>query len=251
MASFHSPIEQFIVRDYTAPLFEIAGHSITFTNFALAAVLALVLGAMFMILPMMKRSVIPSRWQAVVETFYDATESILLEAAGPKGKPFLPFIFTIFLFILLCNLLGLVPMLYTVTSQLVVNLALGLMVILIVLGAGFAKHGLGFLKLFVPSGVPPILVPVLAPIEFVSFFVRPFSLALRLFGNMLAGHVLLKVFAGMTAAVATSGLAAASGFFPVVMNVGIVGFEVFVAFLQAYIFTVLSSLYLRDALEMH
>lgn len=251
MAEFHSPIDQFIVKDYTAPLFEIAGHGITFTNFALAAVVALVLGAMFMILPMRGRSIIPGRWQVLVETFYDAIMSIVDEAAGPKGKPFIPFVFSIFLFILLCNLLGLVPMMYTVTSQLVVNFALAMVVIFTVLGVGFAKHGLHFFGLFVPSGVPKVLVPILAPIEFVSFFVRPCSLSLRLFGNMLAGHVLLKVFAGMTAVVATSGLAATSGIFPVIMNIGIVGFEIFVAFLQAYIFTVLSSLYLRDALEMH
>lgn len=251
MAEFHSPIDQFIVQDYTGPLFDIAGHGITFTNFSLAAVVALVLGTMFMILPMRGRSIIPGRWQAVTETFYEAIGGIVDEAAGPKGKPFVPFVFAIFLFILLCNLLGLVPMMYTVTAQLIVNFALAMVVIFTVLGVGFAKHGIHFFGLFVPSGVPKLLIPILAPIELVSFFVRPCSLSLRLFGNMLAGHVLLKVFAGMTAAVATSGLAATSGIFPVLMNIGIVGFEIFVAFLQAYIFTVLSSLYLRDALEMH
>ncbi|MGE0109825.1 MAG: F0F1 ATP synthase subunit A [Bdellovibrionales bacterium] len=251
MAEFHSPIDQFIVHDYSAPLFSLGGHEIAFTNFSLAVVAALVLGTMFMLLPMRKRSLVPGRWQAVTETFYSAICAIVEEAAGKHGRPLVPFIFTLFLFILLCNLWGLIPWMYTATAQLIVNFSLAMLVIFTVLGVGFAKHGFKFFGLFVPSGVPKALVPVLAPIEFVSFFVRPCSLSLRLFGNMLAGHILLKVFAGMTAAVATSGPAAASGIFPVIMNVGIVGFEIFVAFLQAYIFTVLSAVYLHDALEMH
>ena len=249
---FHSPIEQFEIKDLSAPLFELAGHPIAFTNFALAAVLAVVLGSLFLLLPMRRRAVIPGRWQVLVETVFNALEGAFIEAAGPKGKPFFPFIFTLFLFIVICNLLGLIPGVYTVTSQVVGNLALGLTVIFVVLATGFIKHGFHFFGIFVPSGVPLPLVPLIAPIEFVSFFVRPCSLALRLFGNMLAGHILLKVFAGMTAAVATMGLGTASvGIFPIIMNVAIVGFEFFVALLQAYIFTVLSSVYLRDALEMH
>lgn len=248
---FHSPIEQFEVHDYSAPLFDLGGHGIAFTNFALAAMTVFVMGLLFVWLPLRKRSVVPGRWQVVVETFYDLVHSALLEAAGPKGKPFLPFIFSIFLFVLFCNLLGLVPAFYTVTAQLVVNLALAFTVIVVVLMAGFAKHGLHFLGIFIPSGVPIVLTPFIGVIEFVSFFIRPFSLSLRLFGNMLAGHILLKVFAGMTAAIATSGWVAAAGVFPVIINVGIVCFEIFVALVQAYIFTVLSSVYLRDALEMH
>lgn len=249
---FHSPIEQFEVHDLSAPLFQLAGHPVAFTNYALAAVVAVVLGTLFLLAPMSRRAVIPGRWQVLTETVFNALEGALAEAAGPKAKPFFPFIFTLFLFILLCNLLGLIPGVYTVTSQLIGNFALGLSVIFLVLGTGFAKHGFHFFKLFVPSGVPALLVPLIAPLEVISFFVRPCSLSLRLFGNMLAGHILLKVFAGMTAAVALQSPAVASvGLFPIVMNVAIVGFEVFVAFLQAYIFTVLSSVYLRDALEMH
>lgn len=247
----HSPIEQFEVHDLSGPLFELGGHSIGFSNFALTAILAMVLGILFMTLPVRRRSIIPNRWQVVVETFYNAIHGALIEAAGEKGKPFLPFIFTIFLFILLCNLLGLVPGLYTPTAQIVANLVLALSVIAVVLVTGFIRHGFHFLHIFIPSGVPGALVPFIAMIEFVSFFIRPFSLSLRLFANMLAGHILIKVFAGMTAAIATSGWVAAVGILPVIMNVAIVGFEVFVALLQAYIFTVLSSVYLRDALEMH
>jgi len=247
----HSPIAQFEIHDLSAPLFELAGHPIAFTNFALAAVMALVLASLFVVMPMRRRAVIPGRWQVLTEIAYNAIADVLDEAAGKKGKPFLPFIFAIFLFILLCNLLGLIPGIYTVTSQIVANLLLAASVIVVVLATGFAKHGLHFLHIFIPSGVPAPLVPFLGLIECISFFIRPFSLALRLFGNMLAGHILLKVFAGMTAAIATSGWVATAGIFPVIMNVAIVGFEVFVALVQAYIFTVLSSVYLRDALEMH
>ena len=247
----HSPIEQFEVHDMSAPLFDIAGQAITFSNFAMGALLTLVIGALFTILPMRRRSVIPGRWQVMVEKTVGMVEGTLMEAAGPEAKPFLPFIFSIFLFILLGNFLGLIPGVYTVTSQFVANLFLAGSVIGVVLFSGFKKHGLHFFHLFVPSGVPGFLVPVICPIEIVSFFIRPFSLSLRLFANMLAGHILLKVFAGMTAAIATSGWLAAVGVLPLMLNVAIVGFEVFVALLQAYIFTILSSVYLRDALEMH
>ncbi len=247
----HSPIEQFEVHDMSAPLFELAGHPIAFTNYALAAVSALVLAILFLWLPMRRASVIPGRWQLIVETVYTGIETTLMDAAGPKARPFVPFIFSVFLFILLCNLLGLVPGVYTVTSQVVANLALAFSVILVVLVTGFVKHGFHFLHLFMPSGVPALLLPFISAIEVVSFFVRPVSLSLRLFGNMLAGHILLKVFAGMSAALATTGWLAAVGVFPLIMNVAIVGFEIFVALLQAYIFTLLSSVYLRDALEMH
>jgi F-type H+-transporting ATPase subunit a len=247
----HSPIEQFEVHDMTAPLFDLGGQAISFTNFALAAVLSLVLGLMLVILPMRKRNVVPTRWQVLVETLFGAIEGTLLEAAGPKGKPFVPYIFSIFMFILMGNILGLIPGLYTTTSQVVANLLLAFSVIGVVIVTGFIKHGLHFFHIFLPSGVPGFLAPVIFPIEMVSFFIRPFSLSLRLFANMLAGHILLKVFAGMTAAVATAGWVSAIGVLPLILNVAIVGFEVFVALLQAYIFTVLSSVYLRDALEMH
>ncbi len=247
----HSPVEQFEIHDLSQSLFTLAGHDITFTNYALGAIVALIMALMFTVLPFRRRAVIPGRWQMLSEIIFKAIQSMLDEAAGPKGKPYLPFIFSIFLFILMGNLLGLVPGFYTVTSQVVGNLLIALTVILVVLTTGFMKHGIHFLKLFVPSGVPIALVPLITLIEAVSFFVRPFSLSLRLFANMLAGHVLLKVFAGMTAALTASGWVASIGVLPVVMNVIIVGFEVFVALLQAYIFTILSSVYLRDALEMH
>jgi len=249
--AIHSPIEQFVVHDLSGPIFDFAGYPITFSNFSLGTLFIILLGTLLMVMPMRRRSVIPGRWQILVETIYGVIEGALLEAAGPKGKPFLPFIFSIFLFIMLGNLLGLVPGVYTVTSQVVANLCMAFAVIIVVLATGFTKHGFHFFHVFLPSGVPGFLAPAIYPIEMVSFFIRPFSLSIRLFANMLAGHILLKVFAGMTAAIATSGWIAAVGVLPLILNVAIVGFEVFVALLQAYIFTVLSSVYLRDALEMH
>lgn len=249
--AFHSPIEQFEVHAITPPLFSLAGHPIAITNYSVAIIAATLLPLLFIALSAWRESIIPGRWQVLAETFYNGIESTLLESAGEKARPFIPFIFTLFLFILACNLLGLLPDVYTVTSQVVVNLSLALMVIFVVLGAGFAKHGLHFLTLFVPKGAPGILLPFLTLLETISFFIRPLSLSLRLFGNMLAGHILLKVFAAMAAAVATQGWVAMTGIFPVVLDIIIVAFEVFVALLQAYIFTVLSSVYLRDALELH
>lgn len=249
--AMHSPIEQFEVHDMTATLFTLGGHAISFTNFTMACVLSIVLGFLLIYMPTRKRTVVPGRWQMLAEIFYKAIEGTHNEAAGPKGKAFIPFVFSIFMFIMMGNLLGLVPGIYTFTSQLVTNLLLALTVIGVVLVTGFAKHGLHFFHVFLPSGVPGFLAPVIFPIEMVSFFIRPFSLSLRLFANMLAGHILLKVFAGMTAAIATSGWVASIGVLPLILNVAIVAFEVFVALLQAYIFTILSSVYLRDALEMH
>ena len=249
--AFASPIEQFEIHNISPTLFSIAGHPVAFTNVALSMAAAVVLAAAFMLLSMRRHALIPGRWQMLAEMFYNAIDNTLTEAAGEKARPYMPFIFSIFMFILFCNLIGLMPHVYTVTSQLIVNFALALTVIGAVIVIGFARHGLHFLSLFVPKGAPLVLMPFLTLLELISFFVRPCSLSLRLFGNMLAGHILLKVFAAMAAAVATTGIASVTGIFPVVLNVIIVAFEFFVALLQAYIFTVLSSVYLRDALELH
>lgn len=251
MAEFHSPIEQFEIHSYSGPLFELAGQPITLTNFAVAAIVSVVLPFLFISLSMSRAGLVPGRWQVLAETFYGAIENTLVESAGEKARPYMPFMFTLFMFILASNLIGLFPHVYTVTSQVIVNFALALTVIFSVIGIGFSKHGFHFLSLFTPKGAPMALMPFLSTLEFVSFFIRPCSLALRLFGNMLAGHILLKVFASMAASVAPEGVVGVSSVFPLVLDIIIVAFEVFVAFLQAYIFTLLSSVYLRDALELH
>ncbi len=249
--AFHSPIEQFEIHAQTSPLLDLAGHPIAITNSAIAMFAAVVLSTLFMTLTMRSRAVVPGRWQMLAELFFDGIRSTVRESAGTKADAFFPFILTLFLFIMFCNLLGLFPYFYTVTSQVIVNFALAMLVIFIVLGTGFVKHGSHFFKLFVPSGVPMIMLPLMVVIEVVSFFIRPFSLSIRLFANMLAGHILLKVFAGMSAGLAASGWLSAVGVLPLAFNIVIVAFEFFVALLQAYIFSILSSVYLHDALEMH
>ena len=249
--AFHSPIEQFEIKAFTSPLFDLAGQPVAFTNSTLAMVLAILLSTAFMTLTMRAKAVVPGRWQMLAEMFFNGIRSTVTESAGAKAEAFFPFILSIFLFIMFCNLLGLFPYFYTVTSQVIVNFALAMLVIFVVLGTGFVKHGPRFLKLFVPSGVPMIMLPLMVVIEVISFFIRPCSLSIRLFANMLAGHILLKVFAGMSAGLAASGWLSAVGVLPLVFNVVIVAFEFFVALLQAYIFSILSSVYLHDALEMH
>lgn len=247
----HSPVAQFNIEALSPTLFELGGHPVAFTNSALYMLLAMGLAAMFMAVSMRAKSLVPGRWQMLAEMVYNAITSTLLEAAGDKAKPFLPFVMSIFLFIMFCNLLGMIPGSFTVTSHVIINFALSMTVIFVVLITGFVKHGFHFVHLFMPSGVPKALLIFLTPIELISFFIRPCSLAIRLFANMLAGHILLKVFAGMAADLATAGWVSAVGVLPVIVNVVIVAFEFFVALLQAYIFTILSSVYLRDALELH
>jgi len=249
--AFHSPIEQFEIHAISPTLFSLGGQPVAFTNSALAMVMAVVSVFLLLGVAMRREAVIPGRWQVIAETFYNFISSMVSDAAGKKARPFFPLIFTLFMFIAFCNLLGLLPYVFTPTSHIIVNFALAAFVLLVVIVTGFAKHGLHFFKLFVPSGAPLALAPLLALVEMISFFIRPCSLSIRLFGNMLAGHILLKVFAGMGAALAASGALVAIGILPMILNVSIVAFEIFVAFLQAYIFAILSSVYLHDALEMH
>ena len=204
-----------------------------------------------MVLSMRPAAVIPGRWQMLSETLYNTISSMLDQTSGDKARPFFPFIFSIFIFILFCNLLGMLPHSLAVTSHIVINVAIALTLFSIIIITGFVKHGLHFFALFVPPGAPMIMVPFLVVLEFFSFAVRPFSLSIRLFANMLAGHILLAVFAGMSASLLAAGWMAGLSILPLAANIAITGFEFFVAFLQAYIYTVLAAVYLRDALEMH
>lgn len=246
-----SPLEQFQIHTMSPPLFELAGHPVTFSNSSLFMLVAVISATVFFALSMRPQATVPGRWQMLAEKIYGMVAGMVESAAGEKARPFFPFIFSVFLFILFSNLLGMIPHSLTVTSHIVVNLALAGLVFLVIIATGFIRHGLHFFSLFAPKGAPLPIMPVLVVIELVSFLIRPFSLSIRLFANMLAGHILLKVFAGMTAALATSGALAAIGILPLFLNIAITGFEFFVAFLQAYIFSILISVYLRDALELH
>jgi len=247
-----SLLEEFEIHDLGAPLFSIGGHSIAFTNSALFMFLAIGSSTALMVLAMRPQAVIPGRWQMLAEKMYDFIAEMVESTAGEQSKPFFPFIFTIFTFILFCNLFGMLPRSLAVTSHILINVSIALSLFAIIIITGFIKHGLHFFHLFVPAGAPKFMLPFLVVIEFFSFAVRPFSLSIRLFANMLAGHILLGVFAGMTVTLLAAGwMLKPLGILPLGINIAITGFEFFVAFLQAYIYAILSAVYLRDALEMH
>lgn len=243
--------EAFEIHRIGEPLFTVAGHPIAFTSSALFMFLSIIGCTMFMVLAMRPQAVIPGRWQMMAEKIYDLVADFVESGAGEKAKPFFPFIFTIFSFILFCNLFGLLPRGVSVTSHVIVNFSIALILFSLIIITGFVRHGTHFFKLFVPPGAPIFVAPILFFIEMFSFSVRPFSLSIRLFGNMLAGHLLLEVFAGFVVSLLTAGWLAGLSVLPMLADIIIIGFEFFVAFLQAYIYAVLASVYLHDALEMH
>jgi F-type H+-transporting ATPase subunit a len=196
------------------------------------------------------RSLVPSRLQSVAESIYEFVAGMVRDSMGEQGMKFFPLIFTLFMFILTLNMLGMIPGFFTVTSQIWVTAALALLVFFTVIIIGFAKNGLGFLRLFVPEGVPIYVLPLVSLIEVISFFSRPLSHSLRLFANMLAGHITLKVFAGfIIMLLGAGGAAAAISPLPLLAVLGITALEFLVAFLQAYVFTMLTCMYLNDALH--
>ena len=237
-------MEQFEIRKLWDLNF--LGHDISFTNSSLMMIVALVLISGFMIYAMSARSLVPTRVQSLAEIVYEYVAGMVKENLGEEGMKFFPWVFTIFIFILVLNVIGLIPGNFTVTSHIIVTFALAAMVWLTATFIGFWKHGFGYLKLFVPSGVPFWLMPVIVPIELISYFIRPISHSVRLFANMMAGHTMLKVFAGFAVMLPWWGKIAPAGFM-----VAFTGLELLVAFLQALIFTVLTCIYLNDAVNMH
>ena len=193
-AGHHSPMEQFEIRKIVD--LDLFGHDISFTNSSLMMVVALALISGFMIFAMSGRSLVPSRIQSMAEIVYEYIAGMVKENLGEDGMKFFPWVFSIFIFILVLNLVGLIPGNFTVTSHIIVTFALAAMVWIVATLIGFWKHGFGYLKLFVPSGVPIWLMPVIVPIELISYFIRPISHSVRLFANMMAGHTMLEVFAG-------------------------------------------------------
>lgn len=200
----------------------------------------------FLLLATRSSSLVPTRLQSMAEVVYEFVEKTLGDICGRAGRPYFPLIFTLFLFILSANMLGLLPGSFTVTSHLSVTFALAVFVFLLVTIVGFSTNGLGYLRMFVPEGVPVLLLPLITAIEVISYFMRPISLSVRLFANMIAGHILLKVFAGFVV-----GLGWLGGWAPLAFMIGFTGFELLVAVLQAFIFTLLTCIYLNDALNMH
>lgn len=250
------PMHQFEVQSI-ADMFNIGGHQIAFTNSAVWMIAAAALLWIFM-LGGMKRQVVPGRWQMAVEGFTGFIDKLLEANIGKEGRKFLPYVFSLFMFILFANIVGLLPLglvpgvhPFTATSHFTVTGVLAILSFSIVLIVGFAKHGLRFFKLFVPAGTPiPVLILV-TPIEFVSFMVRPFSLALRLFVAMTAGHILLKVLAGFIIMSSPTGWAIPVGAASLALMVGVSALELLVAGVQAYVFALLTSLYINDAVHLH
>jgi F-type H+-transporting ATPase subunit a len=245
-------MEQFEVRPLIEhPLFQIAGHNIYFTNQSLFMVIVVAAASLFLTLAMGGGRMVPSRAQSMAEMSYEFVANMIHSSAGDDGLKFFPFIFTTFIFVLFCNVFGMIPWSFTVTSQIAVTFGMTAFIISMVVVVGFMKHGLGFLKLFVPDA-PILLLILLVPIEIISFFTRLVSLSVRLFANMLAGHTMLAVFAGFVVMLgAAGGILSILSIGPMLMIVAIMLLELLVAFLQAYVFAILTCIYLNEALHLH
>ncbi|CAI8431522.1 MAG: F0F1 ATP synthase subunit A [SAR116 cluster bacterium MED-G04] len=246
----HSPVEQFTIKALLH--LELLGYDVSFTNSALFMILAVLVSTVYLTMAMRKREMVPGRLQASAEMLYEFVSDMVRSNAGSEGRPYFPFIFTLFIFLLFGNMLGLIPYSYTFTSQIVVTFVMAAIVFVGVTLVALIKHGMHFFSFFVPPGAPKALIPFLIIIEVISYFVRPVSLSVRLFANMLAGHTMLKVFAGLAVMITSAGgVAMAGSVLPFLALIGLTGLEVLVAGLQAYVFTILTCMYLNDALHLH
>jgi len=243
LAAGHSPLSQFEIKRWV-PI-EIGDYDISFTNSSTFMVLTVLTISLFLILGMRRKALVPGRWQSMAELSYMFIANLLKDTVGNEGRPYFPFVFTVFMFVLIGNLLGMIPYSFTFTSHIVVTFVMALVVFIGVTIIAIVKHKLHFFTLFMPPGVPLAMAPLLVPIEIISYLSRPISLSVRLFANMLAGHTLLKVFAGFVISLGLFGV------FPLAFVVALTGLEIVIAFLQAYVFTILTCLYLNDALHLH
>jgi F-type H+-transporting ATPase subunit a len=241
------PIHQFIVTPLAQ--IRIGGIDASFTNSSLFMVIVLLAITFLMIVGTAQKAIIPGRLQSVAEMSYEFVASTVRGTTGNEGMKFFPLVFSLFMFVVFSNVIGIIPYTFTVTSQIIVTFALAGLVILTVLIYGLVRHGAHFLHLFAPSGVSPALLPFIVLIEVISFISRPISLSVRLFANMLAGHITLKVFGAFVALLLGSGAWAAMSPLPLLGIVALTAFELLVAFLQAYVFAILTCVYLNDALH--
>ena len=238
-----SPLQQFEIKPLAR--LEVGGMDVSFTNSSLFMMIVIMAVTLFMVLGMRKRAMVPGRWQSTVELFYEFIAGLVRDNVGSAGRPYFPFIFSLFIFILFANCIGLVPYAFTVTSHIIVTFALAAVVFVGVTIIAIARHGMKFFSYFLPPGVPLYMAPLLIPIEVLSYLARPVTLSLRLFANMMAGHTMLKVFAGFVIALGIAGVA------PLTVLVGLYMLELIVAVLQAFVFTILTCLYLHDAIHLH
>ena len=243
------PIHQFQIKNLV-PIFSIHGHQIAITNSAVFMLVVVLLVSALLIGATTPRAVVPGRMQAVAEMSYEFVANMLRSSAGNEGMKFFPFVFSLFMFVLFANMIGLIPYSFTVTSQLIITASLALLVFLIVIVYGFWKNGLRFLNLFVPKGVPVYILPAIVVIEVLSFISRPISHSVRLFANMLAGHITLQVFAGFIIMLGGFGVLGWFGAaLPLILVIMLTALEFLVAFLQAYVFAILTCIYLNDAIH--
>ena len=240
-----NPMHQFQVYKL-GPEIKLGNVDLSFTNASLFMLISALSICLFLYFGSKQKKIIPGRLQLVAELFYNFIAKMISDTAGSKAKPYFPFIFTLFMFVLLCNMIGMLPYSFTVTSHIIVTLVMALFIFVAVTIIGFIKHGLKYLSIFVPKGVPVVLLPLITIIEIISYLSRPVSLSVRLFANMMAGHTMLKVFGSFVISLGLLG-----GWLPLSFSVALTGLEILVAFLQAYVFAILTCIYLNDALNLH
>ncbi len=239
----HGPMQQFEVNPIVA--LKLGSYDISFTNSALFMVLSAALITVFLVYSTRGRALVPGRWQSMAEMSYEMVANLLRDNVGSAGRQYFPFVFTLFMFILFGNIIGLIPGTFTFTSHIAVTFAMAIVIFLAVTVIGFVRHGAGFLRLFFPHGAPLWTAVILIPIELVSYLSRPISLSVRLFANMVVGHVLLKVLGGFVVMLGLFGV------FVLPVLVSIQALELLVGALQAYVFTILTCIYLHDAIHLH
>ena len=240
-----NPMHQFIVYRI-GPEISLGNIDISFTNASLFMIISALAIISVFFAGTRRKAVIPTKIQLLTELSYALVSKMISDTAGSKAKPYFPFIFSLFMFVLFCNMLGMLPYSFTVTSHIIVTFALAAIIFVGVTIIGFVNHGVGYLKLFIPSGVPVVLLPIIVIIEMISYLARPVSLSVRLFANMMAGHTMLKVFGGFVISLGIIG-----GWLPLSFTVALIGLEVLIAFLQAYVFAILTCIYLNDALNLN
>lgn len=238
------PLAQFEIK--TLIPMQLGETSIGFTNSALFMSMSVILITAFLVIGMRRRALVPGRWQSAAELTYEFVANLLRDTVGNEGRKYFPFVFTLFMFILFGNMLGMLPYSFTFTSHVIVTFALAMVVFVGVTILGFVKHGVHFFSFFVPPGVSVVLWPLMIPIEIISYLSRPISLSVRLFANLTAGHTMLKVFAGFIISLGVVG-----GVLPLAFVVALTGLEFLIAFLQAYVFTILTCFYIKDAIHLH
>ncbi len=240
----HSPLDQFEINPLVN--FEVGGFNLAFTNSSVSMVITVLFITLFLTLTVNPRSIVPSRMQLISELCYNFIAQLLNDTVGDQGKRYFPFVFSIFMFVLIGNMVGMIPYQFTFTSHIIVTFALATVVFVGVTILGFVNHGIRFFTFFYIPGVPFYMHPLLIPIEVISYLSRPISLSVRLFANMLAGHTLLKVFAGFVVSMPFF-----TGVLPLTFIVALTGLEILIAFLQAYVFAILTCLYINDAYHLH